>query len=116
LQNLDFKMSKMQLIGKPQGCAAWSCDQFRGMFVYSFNWRLPKDFTCEQCKLQLYYLTASRCWPPCQQEPCKKPVDYEYCGKPGATYPEEVRGFEFENADVITLLLQPGRCIAGVPG
>uniref|UniRef100_A0A383VJQ7 Chitin-binding type-4 domain-containing protein n=1 Tax=Tetradesmus obliquus TaxID=3088 RepID=A0A383VJQ7_TETOB len=89
MQNLDFRMSKMQLVGKPQGCAAWSCDQFRGMFVYSFDWQLPKDFTCEQCKLQLYYLTASRCWPPCQQEPCKKPVDYEYCGKPGATYPEE---------------------------
>jgi hypothetical protein len=90
LQNLDFKISKMQLVGKPQGCAAWSCDQFRGMFVYSFNWQLPKDFECEQCKLQLYYLTASRCWPPCQKEPCTKPVDYEFCGKPGATYPEEV--------------------------
>ncbi|KAF6258440.1 hypothetical protein COO60DRAFT_1639124 [Scenedesmus sp. NREL 46B-D3] len=88
-KNLDFKLSKMQLVGKPQGCAAWSCDQFRGMYVYSFNWQLPKDFTCEKCKLQLYYLTASRCWPPCQKEPCTKPVGYEFCGKPGATYPEE---------------------------
>lgn len=87
--NLPFKIYKMPAVGKAEGCAAWACDQFKGMYVYSFEWRLPAGFTCEHCKLQMYYLTASRCWPPCQKQPCKKPVDYQYCGEPGATYPEE---------------------------
>ncbi|KAF8058835.1 TNNI3K [Scenedesmus sp. PABB004] len=87
---LPFDMYKMPLVGKAEGCAAWSCDQFRGMFVYSFAWALPKGYTCEACKLQMFYLTASRCWPPCVGGgPCTKPVDYAFCGTPGATYPEE---------------------------
>lgn len=79
----------MPPVGKAQGCAAWACDQFKGMYVYSFDWKLPDGFTCEHCKLQMYYLTASRCWPPCLKQPCKKPVNYQYCGEKGAQYPEE---------------------------
>ncbi len=86
---LPFNFYKLPPVGKPQGCGTWACDQFRGMLTYSFKWRLPQGFTCDKCKLQMYYLTASRCWPPCLQQPCKKPVSYSYCGVPGSTYPEE---------------------------
>lgn len=58
-------------------------------FVYSFKWKLPAGFTCKQCKLVLYYLTGSRCWPPCLSGNCKKPVIYSYCGQPGSQFPEE---------------------------
>lgn len=86
----EFGVYKMKPYGKKEGCAAWACDQFKGMFVYSFKWKLPAGFKCEQCKLQHYYLTASRCWPQCQGGSChKKPVIYADCGAPGATYPEE---------------------------
>jgi hypothetical protein len=86
----EFGVYKMAPVGKKEGCAAWACDQFKGMFVYSFKWQLPAGFKCEQCKLVMYYLTASRCWPPCQGDAgCKKPVIYQHCGTPGATYPEE---------------------------
>lgn len=35
------------------------------MWVYRTQWRLPADYTCEHCMLQFYYVTGSRCWPPC---------------------------------------------------
>lgn len=85
----DFTMYKMKPYGKAEGCAAWACDQFKGMFVYSFKWKLPAGFTCSQCKLVHYYLTGSRCWPPCSGGNCKKPVIYANCGDAGATFPEE---------------------------
>jgi hypothetical protein len=90
-----FSIYPLQPIGKAQGCAAWACDQFKGMFVYRSRWRLPAGFRCERCKLQFEYLTASRCWPPClpDQKACKpKPVEYPYCGAPGASYPETFWG------------------------
>jgi hypothetical protein len=85
-----FEIYKLPPIGKDKGCVAWACDQFKGMFVYRTAWKLPSDFTCGQCKLQMYYLTASRCWPPCnKKEGCQKPVAYGYCNQPGNSYPEE---------------------------
>lgn len=85
----SFTTYKLPAIDKSKGCSAWACDQFKGMFVYRTKWNLPKDYKCNHCKLQFYYLTASSCWPPCMKEPCKKPVGYAYCGQAGATYPEE---------------------------
>lgn len=85
----EFGVYKMKPYGKKEGCAAWACDQFKGMFVYSFKWKLPAGYKCEQCMLMHYYLTASRCWPTCNGGNCKKPVIYANCGAPGATYPEE---------------------------
>lgn len=49
----------MPVVGKAQGCKDWSCDQFREMFVYKTMWQLPKDFGCEHCKLQFFYLTGA---------------------------------------------------------
>ena len=83
-----FSTYKLPPIGKAEGCGTWACDQFKGMYVYRTQWQLPAGFTCEHCKLQMFYLTGSRCWPPCLKEPCSKPVPYKYCGQPGATYPE----------------------------
>lgn len=37
----EFGVYKMKPYGKAEGCAAWACDQFKGMFVYSFKWKLP---------------------------------------------------------------------------
>jgi hypothetical protein len=93
-----FTTYKLPPIGKGDGCAAWACDQFKGMFVYRVQYKLPAGFACEHCKLQMYYLTGSRCWPPCKggAGACSKPVPYAYCGEPGATYPEEF----FSCADV----------------
>jgi hypothetical protein len=87
-----FSVYKLPPVGKEQGCGTWACDQFKGMYVYRSKWRLPGDgFKCSHCKMQMEYLTASRCWPPClpDSKGCKpKPVDYPYCGTPGASYPE----------------------------
>ena len=88
-----FEAYKLPPIGKGEGCVAWACDQFKGMFVYRVKYQLPAGFTCDKCKLQYYYLTGSRCWPPCnKKEGCQKPVNYAYCGEPGAEYPEEFWG------------------------
>lgn len=93
--NMDqpFGIYKMPPTDKSKGCAAWSCDQFKGMYVYSFAWKLPAGFTCEQCKLQMRYLTGSSCWPPCDkdQPDCTKPklATFATCATPGASYPEE---------------------------
>lgn len=87
-----FSIYKMPPVGKNEGCAAWACDQFKGMYVYRSKWRLPQGFTCKHCALQMFYLTASRCWPRCLPDSvgCKpKPVNYPYCGDKGASYPEE---------------------------
>jgi hypothetical protein len=76
----------MPPVGKGEGCVAWSCDQFKGMYVYRTFWKLPKGFTCDHCKMQFYYLTGSRCWPPCDKAnkgDCQKPVAFGYCGQPG---------------------------------
>ncbi|GBF99128.1 hypothetical protein Rsub_12020 [Raphidocelis subcapitata] len=85
------QLYKLPAIGKPDGCAAWACDQFKGMWVYRTLWKLPAGFTCDHCKLQMEYLTGSRCWPPCNQKGgCgKPPVGYGYCGEEGQQYPEE---------------------------
>jgi hypothetical protein len=91
-----FSIWKMPPIGKADGCVAWACDQFKGMYNYRTNWKLPAGFTCDHCKLQMYYLTGSRCWPPCNQKGgCSKPVAYGYCNEKGQSYPEEfwVSGF-----------------------
>jgi hypothetical protein len=88
----DIRLFKMPPVGRKEGCAAWACDQFKGMYVYSFSWRLPAGFTCDKCKLVMHYLTASSCWPPCPGgggQGCTKPVPYGFCGAPGASYPEE---------------------------
>lgn len=37
----EFGVYKMKPYGKAEGCAAWACDQFKGMFVYQFKWKLP---------------------------------------------------------------------------
>ena len=90
-----FTVHKLPAIGKGggggEGCAAWACDQFRGMYYYRSSWRLPDGLKCAHCALQFAYTTGSRCWPPClpDAKDCKpKPVDYPYCGAPGASYPE----------------------------
>jgi hypothetical protein len=96
-----FSTYQLKPIGKAEGCAAWACDQFKGMYVYRSEWRLPTaaqlaGLKCDKgCKLQFAYLTASSCWPAClpDQKGCKpKPVNYPYCGTPGASYPEEFWG------------------------
>jgi hypothetical protein len=80
----------MPLVGKAEGCKDWSCDQFRAMFVYRTMYQLPAGFTCDHCKLQWYYMTGSRCWPPCKSAGgCAKPVPYGTCDQPGQSYPEE---------------------------
>jgi hypothetical protein len=84
------ELYKMPMVTKAEGCATWACDQFKGQFVYRTQWKLPAGFTCDHCKLQMYYLTGSRCWPPCKKSGgCDKPVAYGYCGAPGESYPEE---------------------------
>jgi hypothetical protein len=63
------------------------------MYVYRTSWVLPRGFTCPHCKLQMSYLTGSRCWPPCHSATpggCNKPVGFGHCGEPGQQYPEEV--------------------------
>ena len=86
----SFTMYKLPPIGKAEGCAAWACDQFKGMYVYTTKWQLPKGYKCDHCKLQMRYLTGSSCWPPCEGGKCApKPVNYAYCDAPDASYPEE---------------------------
>jgi hypothetical protein len=87
-----FTAYKLKPIGKGEGCKAWACDQFKGMYVYRTRWQLPKGFTCQKCILQMYYLTGSSCWPPCAGSNCRKPVDYAFCDAPKASYPEEFWG------------------------
>jgi hypothetical protein len=90
VNTIGFKTYKMPPVGKPEGCAAWSCDQFKGMWVYRTSWQLPRGFRCPHCKLQMFYLTGSRCWPPCNKAgACDKPVPFGHCGEPGQVYPEE---------------------------
>lgn len=64
-----------------------------GMYVYKTQWKLPQGYTCDHCKLQMQYLTGSRCWPPAiKGVSLKKTVPYKYCNEKGATYPEVCAG------------------------
>lgn len=44
---------KMPPVTKKEGCAAWACDQFKGMYVYRTRWVLPSGFKCSHCKMQV---------------------------------------------------------------
>jgi hypothetical protein len=78
------------------------CNRYDNFPVYKLKYKLPKDYTCEHCILQWYYLTGHKCQPPCLDKDkyypnCKANPKFagtylaimDYCTSPWAAYPEE---------------------------
>eukprot|EP00879_Flechtneria_rotunda_P031604 GHRR01034541.1.p1 GENE.GHRR01034541.1~~GHRR01034541.1.p1 ORF type:complete len:282 (+),score=46.23 GHRR01034541.1:733-1578(+) len=91
----SFSYYLMPEVLAPEGCQKQAaCNMFKDMVVYRTQWRLPKGFTCNHCKLQWHYMTAHNCWPPCpaanKGDPsCPNVQLYPTCGMPGTDYPEQ---------------------------